>query len=570
MSNKMKSAPTSKKPQNTLPMKEIFQQNQLATEILRLVVSRSEDIAILKSISDRKTGKLRLQSSFAEKTVQEIESKEEWRISKEELVLCQLINAKLETILHKKQFEKLAKKMLKINSQFDEDPTENDMNLSEIHVQKIMNVKVGPENTIITYNEKGQSIVTVPSATVSISVWHECHSQSIKLLEGFLSGEVFSLYPSIYFCVKHSRNNLQNEINRQKQAIEEGASFLTPNIAVIITSKKSKNMLPSIKQGVNQVRKTCLLPEPDFITPLFRMFMDMNSDIDKSIKNHIITYAERNSEDKIRLGKTKDLVEKTIRIRNYEKFSAVNPWVSEIPKFPLNTVRTLQRLQIMPQILFDLENPYFDESRSLADRIKLIHSCIVVQNYFREKKQRLMIRKAIILQKWIRGFLGRKKALLIRTFAFRKVYYWEKLRNWYPLLVNNFRISKNPFNLIDHSNHIRQIIVIQKFVRRWIAKKESKWKKVFYKIRKNKENEKFYMKKQKLWLAGSTNEEMAFSYSTSSEDDIISFIAQNESKQRRHDEKSVIELVKIKEKAEFDIRKKLLGQAKVDRIKALE
>ena len=78
-----------------------------------------------------------------------------------------LINSKLEASLHKKQFEKLTKKILKINMQFDDEIQENDMNLSEIHVHKIMNVKIGPENTILTYNEKGQPLVTVPSAAIN-------------------------------------------------------------------------------------------------------------------------------------------------------------------------------------------------------------------------------------------------------------------------------------------------------------------------------------------------------------------------------------------------------------------
>lgn len=570
MSNKLKIASGTKKAQNVIPMKEIFQQNQLATEILRLVVSRSEDIGILKSISDRKTGKLRLQSSFAEKTIQEIESKEDWRISKEELILGQLINVKLEALFHKKQFEKITKKMLKINTQFDEDPTENEMNLSEIHVQKIMNVKIGPDNTIITYNDKGQPLVTVPSATVPSSNWREYHCQSTKLLESFLSGEVLNLYPAIYFCVKHNRANLQNEITRQKQAIEEGINILSPNISVIITSKKSKNFLPSIKQSLSQAKKTNLLPEPDYTVPLFKMFMDMNTEIDKSIKNYIGTYAERNSEDKPRVGKNKDPVEKALRIRNYEKCSAVRPWVNDNSKFSLNTVRTLQQLQVMPQILFDLDNPYFDESRTLANRIRLIHSCIVIQNYYREKKKKILIKKTVILQKWVRGFLGRKQALLVRTLKFRQIFLWQRLKHWYPLVANKIRMKKCSFELLDYIENIQKIVFIQKIVRGWIARKDFVWKKGFYMLKKNKEQEQFYMKKQKLWMACSSNEELAFSYSTSSEDDILAFIVQNENKPRGRDEKSKIELIKIKEKAEVDIRKKLLSQARVDRIKTLE
>ena len=77
MSNKNKLVTNSKKSQNVNNLKEIFQQGQLTTEILRIVISRSEDIAMLKSLSDRKIGKLRVQSVYAEKSISEIEFKEE-------------------------------------------------------------------------------------------------------------------------------------------------------------------------------------------------------------------------------------------------------------------------------------------------------------------------------------------------------------------------------------------------------------------------------------------------------------------------------------------------------------
>jgi hypothetical protein len=131
------------------------------------------------------------------------------------------------------------------------------------------------------------------------------------------------LYPSIYYCVKNSRNNIQNEILRQKQAIEEGVNLLSPNIAVIIT-KKSKNLLP-IKKSLSPIRKNPVLPDPDFCGPLFKMFMDMNSEIEKAIKSFSINYFERNDENNPRIAKVKNMVEKALRLRNYEKYSAVSP-----------------------------------------------------------------------------------------------------------------------------------------------------------------------------------------------------------------------------------------------------
>ena len=572
MSNKGKSISLSKKSTSSLPMKEIFQQNTLTTEILRLILARSDDISILKAISDRKTGKLRLQSAFAEKTLQEIECKEEWRLAREENILTLLVNAKLEAPLHKKQFEKLVKKMLKVNSQFDDDPTENDMSLSEIHIQKIMNIKIGPENTIITYNEKGQACATVPSAVISPSIWKESICQPVKLLEAFTSGDLLSLYPAIYFCVKHSRTNYTVEVSRQRQAIEEGSNFLSPNIAVIITSKKSKNLIPSGKKSVSPAGKVTVLPEPDYMVPLSKMFMGMNAELEKSIRHFVVSYFERNGEEKNRTAKTRNLVEKAMRLRNYEKYSAVSPWANNRANYPLNTVRTMTHLQIMPQILFDLENPYFDEGKSFADRIKTIHSCIVIQNYFMMKKKKVLVKNVLCIQKHFRGYLGRKMALRVKTTGLRKMYCWERLKHWYPLLVNKLRENRSvvPINE-DYSCKLEKIIFIQSVIRGVLTRKiQIFWKREFYKIRSLKAEASYYLKKQKLWVASQGNDELAFCYSKSSEEDMSSFIEQNEARARKKEEKSISEILRLKEKAEVEVRNKFLENSKKDRIKALE
>ena len=96
---------------------------------------------MLKSLSDRKTGKLRMQSCYAEKSLSEIEFKEEWRLSKEESLLLQLFTCRLDSPIQKKQLEKVTKKMIRINMQFEDYPSDKDMNLSEIHLMKIMSVK---------------------------------------------------------------------------------------------------------------------------------------------------------------------------------------------------------------------------------------------------------------------------------------------------------------------------------------------------------------------------------------------------------------------------------------------
>ena len=51
--------------------------------------------------------------------------------------------------------------------QFEDDPSDKDMNLSEIHLMKIMSVKISQENTIINYNEKGQPIISLPTLSIT-------------------------------------------------------------------------------------------------------------------------------------------------------------------------------------------------------------------------------------------------------------------------------------------------------------------------------------------------------------------------------------------------------------------
>ena len=215
MSIKNRIVTNSKKTQNVCSLKELFQQSQLTAEILRIVISRSEDIAMLKSLSDRKTGKLRMQSCYAEKSLSEIEFKEEWRLSKEESLLLQLFTCRLDSPIQKKQLEKVTKKMIRINMQFEDDPSDKDMNLSEIHLMKIMSVKISQENTIINYNEKGQPIISLPTLSITGSYWRENFSIANKLLEGCLNGEIVNPYSAMSLCVKQSRNLYNIEICNQ-------------------------------------------------------------------------------------------------------------------------------------------------------------------------------------------------------------------------------------------------------------------------------------------------------------------------------------------------------------------
>lgn len=509
MSIKNKQVGISKKPQNPIAMKELVQQNQCIGELSRILISRSEDIAILKSLSDRRTGKLRNQTSYAEKTISESEFKEEWRYSKEESLLSSLQGYKVDSVIQKKQLEKISKKILRINLQFEDEPSDSDLNLSEIHVQKVMSVRVNQENTLVNYNDKGQPCVNLPTLTVNPQTWRENYSSVVKALDCCLLGDILSPYLTMFLCIKHSRSLYMNEISRQKQAIEEGLSSLSPNIAVLITNKKSKSMIPQ-KKSLSPIKKPQPLPEPDYLEPLLKMMLDMNAEVEKNIKTFRGCYYERNAEGIERIVRNKDPVLKALRARNYEKFSAVNPWAKAPNNYMLSTVKTLKSLHMQPEVLFDLQNTYFDENLNLADRIKVIHSCLIIQNTYKLRRQRELTKKIVIIQRFFRGFLARKKALLVKFTGFRKVYYWQRLKHWYPLMVNKRRERKMKFSGKDYSIFYQKIVLIQKVIRGFLARHSIVyWKKEFSRIKEKRRMEKMYEVKQNLWKSCYEYEQLA-------------------------------------------------------------
>jgi IQ calmodulin-binding motif len=568
MSVKNRVPPNSKKNQNGFATKEILQQSQIITEILKIVFSRSEDIAILKSISDRKTGKLRVQAGYAEKSISEIEFKEDWRYSKEESLLAQIFTTKIDSSIPKKQLEKALRKMVKVSLQFEDDPTEKDFNLSEIHVQKVMSVKINQDSVFINVNEKGQTVVNLPSLSISSYFWRENFAGVNKIIEACLSADSISLYPPMYLCAKQSRNLYANEINRQKLAVEEGISAMSPNIAVVITSKKSKCIISAAKRASSPTKKSTSLSEPDYMLPLMKMMMEMNSEVDKAIKNFAAGFYERNSDGSPRVIKNKDLISKTLRARNYEKFSAINPWNNKKINYSLSTVSTLKRLHMQPEALFDLENAYFDENFNLAQRIKVIHSCLVIQNFYKERKKKEIVKKVVKIQNYFREYLIRKAKLFKKTERLRKSFYWGRLKHWYGLMVNKFREKKFKYTAIDYSLFNKQIVIIQKWSRGYLDRKNIVyWKKVFFNLRQAKEFQRFYRKKQMLWKSNEKYESLALQKS----------LKVNSSTDLNYSEIEDIENIyqtspssfKTQTKEEHEARKTYLKEAKVDRIQIL-
>jgi RecB family exonuclease len=71
-------------------------------EVQRLFTSRCDDVSLLRSISDRKTQRLRVQSGMAEKSIQEVQTREDWRATREDVLLSELHEVRFDGLIKKK------------------------------------------------------------------------------------------------------------------------------------------------------------------------------------------------------------------------------------------------------------------------------------------------------------------------------------------------------------------------------------------------------------------------------------------------------------------------------------
>lgn len=149
--------------------------------------------------------------------------------------------------------------MFRINMQFDEEISENELSLSEVQVNNIMNTKIGPENTYFNFGENGESTVTVPQGSMNPSLCRELFSKSVKILEACLYGENINVYNLFAHCVAYGRMIFDTEVKKQRASIEQGMTGTIP-LSVFITSKSNTN-LSSTKKVVSPMRKQFQLPE---------------------------------------------------------------------------------------------------------------------------------------------------------------------------------------------------------------------------------------------------------------------------------------------------------------------
>jgi hypothetical protein len=378
-----------------------------------------------------------------------------------------------------------------------EDDTEPLCNMSEVHLQRIMNTKIGPETPYMMRDERSQAQGGLTYA--SLAVVKENLSKPAKMFESCLySDSVSPQYVMTYF-VQSSRQILQTEVSRQQTALE--GNF---GVASVMMNKqrKSKTCLPPIHKSSATLKRSSGGTESEWKINLVRMLMDRNADIDRRIKQFAKEYRERHPNSlaapKGKLGMKSGSVHvaKSLRARNYEKKSTTLPVC-------LKETDTMLKLQEMPDIFLDVDNPYFDESSSIAQRIQAIHSCVIIQRAFLSSKYAKVRKAAVKIQSVWRGFRTRRDALYRKVASFRRAYFSGRLLHWLPLLANKFREKKETrhFDAGKYVAYVSYIRKIQKVARGYLARKATALRRSVRSLHKKPENVAIYSLKRKFWRA---------------------------------------------------------------------
>mmetsp|Transcript_15739 Transcript_15739/g.28769 ORF Transcript_15739/g.28769 Transcript_15739/m.28769 type:complete len:456 (+) Transcript_15739:320-1687(+) len=444
-----------------------------------------------------------------------------------------------------------------------EDDVEPLSNMSEVHLQKIMNTKIGPENTYVMRDERGHSLVNVPYANVAVV--KENLSKQAKMLESCLYGESISPQFVMTYFVQSLRQIFQNEVCRQQTALEGNYGL----ISVMNKQRKSKTCLPPIrKSSASALRHSPACSETEWKSNLVRMLLDRNADIDRRIKLFVQEYRERHP-DSFYVPKDRHIyksssihVAKTIRARNYEKQTH-----SHSQSF--TETKTFEHLKNLPDSVFDIDNPYFDEAFCLAKRIKVIHSCVVIQRAFLTSKYAKVRKAAIKIQTAWRGYQARRGALYYRMHKFRRAYFLGRLAHWFPLLANKFRERKDTrhFDADKYAAYVSYIRKIQKVARGYLGRKYAKF---YARVQTRRPRAlQIYHTKKRFWRTSIDLEARTLANSSHNSQDSVSKGVRSSYSRGARGTKEIQSLMTKLEKSESEYRKKVTETIKDGRLEEL-
>ena len=541
MSKKAKVAKGKKDAKPSNPIKEIIKQNQVVSDLLKIDLLRSEDIILTQALFDEVSKTFRSEFQAIKPNLIEVLMREASRKLEENSLLCQLKSSKLDLNFHKKKFEKSVKKIMMINARFEQKPNNVLLSSTEIHTHKIMGILVSDENIKVSIYKKNQIQASKPD--VSDSVWYENYSRSTKIVDCMMIGEVIDVYGPVKFCVEANRKILYSLLEKIQDSLKKQEKPEELELILSILDEKDSS------------------PE-DFSTSssLLSMFEGFNQKISRSMNIFIDQINKDNLKPKAKIGRIRDNKFKTQRNLNYK---------SQPPNFPFSQIKVKQ-----PKKFFDLKHPILKDKQSLEEKIKFIHSCRVIQRFIKQikfTKFKKISSKILLIQKWIRGHLARKRFLFLRTKKFRTFFFAQRLKHWYPLLVNKYRERKSKFKKQDYSKYLKQVIRIQRNIRGYLSRKlVVYWKRVERLTRSLRDSERLHSKKLDLWKVTCEDENLALVNTRNMEDDLRSFISQNEAKGKKQSKTGLEELVKTSVKNDNDMRRNYLVRCRINRLKLFE
>ena len=471
-----------RKSQQSLTTRESPQFSQQLSELLRSVVSRSDDTTQLLSIMDKPTKRLKCLSVLAEKLVSDAELREDWRISREDSILISLNAITISTASQRSMLEQTTRKILTLILKFAPEPTAHDLNCSEMHVDNVMSNKVSPQSTIIEIDPRsGKRTITVLNGSPDVESWKKHMWKEAKIIEACLHGENISATLALTTCLRFSRKTFAEEVGNVRECHESSdlrqAQISTPQPQM---SRKAQSISLALQTKQTSVTHRSVIRTPasccDWRAKMLEMMMDMNRDSVRAVTGFLAAYHARQTtltpiispvSPRSPMSPRSPRSPKAERAKQYETFGPVSPYgrptsprdSSLIPDIPLTVLSTIK-------------SSFFPDSDSLSRRVHAVHSAILIQRTLRGRKDRKTHQSATRIQAWFRMVKARKELIALKIQSFRVMYAKGRIRHWLRLLAGRWRMNKERWPLLpDYSRLVSHIVTVQKLVRGFLVRK---------------------------------------------------------------------------------------------------
>lgn len=280
-------------------------------------------------------------------------------------------------------------------------------------------------------------------------------SSKSKILESCLFGESVSVSLVLSHCVSSSREAFAVEICKCRKLANSEQVNTLPKFSVIVNPRMSVDLTKKGNWGSNEWMKNMVL-----------MLMNKNIGLLMKMQQFREEASQRlQSPSEHGLGRpmVEDLDRKLSRAKSYETLGPFSP-IPLPSSFPHHFCHYL---------LFDIDNIYFDSSQNLQDRIRVTHSALTIQHFFKKYLRRRQQEATT----HITNSLGLYRSLKTCAFLKRNRTRWRcalwKLQHWYPLLVNRWREKQDRKDYSKMSYHgLRfEIVDIQRLVRGYLTRK---------------------------------------------------------------------------------------------------